>query len=205
MHTTDGRGEQVIPVLAVDTEDAVLAVRAADGDVPAFELLVRRYSDRVFALALRMLADRGEAEDAAQEAFIKAWKSMDTLSEPAAVRTWIFRIAHHECLAVLRRRTSRRTDATDELPETGAQGVGSAQQDPRTLPERATESGEAVQALRVALTALPDNQRAVWLLAEVDALSYAEIASVVGTSEQAVRGRLSRARASLAVAMQEWR
>ena len=192
-------------MLAVDTEDAVLAVRAADGDVPAFELLVRRYSDRVFAVTLRMLADRGEAEDAAQEAFVKAWKSMDTLNEPAAVRTWIFRIAHHECLAVLRRRTSRKTDTTGELPETGAQGVGSGQQDPRTLPERATESSEAVQALRVALAALPDNQRAVWLLAEVDALSYAEIASVVGTSEQAVRGRLSRARASLAVAMQEWR
>lgn len=183
----------------------MLATRAADGDLPAFELLVRRYSDRVFALALRMLSDRGEAEDVSQEAFVKAWKSMDTLSEPAAVRTWIFRIAHHECLAVLRKRKSRLTTPVDEMPEWGASAIGSAQLDARTQPERATEASQAAAALRRALDGLPHNQRAVWLLAEVDGLSYAEIAQVVGTSEQAVRGRLSRARASLAVVMQEWR
>jgi len=185
--------------------DAVLARRAGDGDLPAFELLVRRYSDRVFALALRMLDDRGEAEDVTQEAFIKAWKAMNTLTEPAAVRTWIFRIAHHECLAVLRKRKSRSTSAVAEVPEGHAISVGGAQEDADTQPERATESHHAADALRAALAQLPDNQRAVWLLAEVDGLSYAEIARVVGSSEQAVRGRLSRCRAKLAGVMQPWR
>ncbi len=188
-----------------DPLDAVLARRAGDGDLPAFELLVRRYSDRVFALALRMLGDRGEAEDVTQEAFIKAWKAMDTLAEPAAVRTWIFRIAHHECLAVLRKRKSRSTSAVADIPEEHGGSVGSSLEDAHTQPERATESNHAVDALRAALAQIPDNQRAVWLLAEVDGLSYAEIARVVGTSEQTVRGRLSRARAKLAGVMQPWR
>jgi len=199
------RSEWSIPALAVDADDAVLARRAADGDLPSFEFLVRRYSDRVFALALRMLGDRGEAEDATQEAFIKAWKAMDTLSEPAAVRTWLFRIAHHECLAVLRKRKSRSTTTVADIPEAHAVAVGSAQQDAQTQPERATESSHAADALRAALARLPDKQRAVWLLAEVDGLSYAEIGRVVGSSEQAVRGRLSRARATLAGVMQPWR
>lgn len=182
----------------------MLASRVADGDLAAYELLVRRYSDRVFALALRMLADRGEAEDVTQESFVRAWASLHTLTEPAAVRTWLFRIAHRECLDVLRRRRSRSTSAVADLPE-GGRSVGAGQPDARTQPERATESGQAVDALRAALAGLPDNQRAVWLLAEVDELSYAEIAVVVGTTEQAVRGRLSRARANLAEVMTAWR
>lgn len=188
----------------MDFDDAVLARRAAEGELPAFELLVHRYSDRTFALALRMLGDRGEAEDVTQEAFIKAWKAMPTLSEPAAVRTWIFRITHRECLAVLRKRKSRSTTAVAEISEQHAT-VGAALPDARTQPERATESRHAADALRVALAELPANQRAVWLLAEADGLSYAEIAGVVGTSEQAVRGRLSRARATLSGVMQPWR
>lgn len=181
-----------------DIDDATLAVRAADGDIAAFELLLRRYQNRVFGLALRMLADRAEAEDVTQEVFVTAWRQLGELTEPGAVRTWLFRIAHRQCLGVLRKRKSRKTEPTDTLPET-------ASANPATDPERAAQTGAGVEALRQALTGLPAPQRVVWLLAEVDGLSYAEIAKVVGASEQSVRGRLSRARGKLAEVMRAWR
>ncbi|WP_223198745.1 RNA polymerase sigma factor [Solihabitans fulvus] len=184
-----------------EIEDAALSARTALGDVAAFELLLRRYQDRVFGMSLRMLGDHGEAEDASQEVFVTAWRRMSELSDPGAVRTWLFRIAHRHCLGVLRKRRDHRTYPTDDLS-----GVdGKSMVDGWTDPQRATEAGAGVRALRVALRQLPPAQRAVWLLAEVDGLSYAEIAELVGTGEQAVRGRLSRARTRLAESMRVWR
>ncbi|SHE70382.1 RNA polymerase sigma factor [Streptoalloteichus hindustanus] len=183
-------------------DDATLATRAAHGDIVAFETLLRRHSDRVLGLALRTLGDRAESEDVTQEVFVIAWRRLGELAEPAAVRTWLFRIAHRRCLAVLRQRRDRRTDPVGTLPEPGGEAVsGGAAADPA----RVAEASAGVAALRRALAGLPPPQRAVWLLAEVDGLSYAEIARVVGVSDQAVRGRLSRARASLAEAMRAWR
>lgn len=182
--------------------DAVLAARIAQRDVAAFELLVRRYSEGVLGLAVRMLGDRGEAEDVVQDVFITVWRRIPELADPAALRGWLFQIARRQCLIVLRRRRRRRTDPVGDLPEHRAR-VGAA-----LLvgdPQRVVEAGQGVLELRRALAALPSRQRVVWLLAEVDGLSYGEIGRRVGAGEQAVRGRLSRARASLADLMRAWR
>ncbi|MCP2164540.1 RNA polymerase sigma-70 factor, ECF subfamily [Goodfellowiella coeruleoviolacea] len=193
------------PVSDAEIDDATLATRAAEGDVAAFEMLLRRYQDRVFGMSLRMLADRAEAEDVAQEVFVTAWRRLGELADPGAVRTWLFRIAHRQCLGVIRKRRDRRTEPTDTLPDSTGTAVGTAGVDGSIDPQRATEAGAGVRALYRALRQLPPPQRAVWLLAEVDGLSYAEIAQVVGATEQAVRGRLSRARARLAEVMRAWR
>lgn len=187
-----------------DLPDAVLAARTAAGDAAAFEALLRRYQDRVFGLALRMVCDRAEAEDVTQDTFVTAWRRMGELADPGAVRTWVFRIAHRECLAVLRRRRDRRTDPAPQVPD-GLLGIGVARPTSASDPQRAAEVDAGVRALRLALGELPAPQRAVWLLAEVDGLSYAEIARVVGTSEHAVRGRLARARSRLAEVLRAWR
>jgi RNA polymerase sigma-70 factor (ECF subfamily) len=189
---------------AVDVDDATLVTRARDGDMAAFEMLLRRHSDRVYRLALRMLGDRAEAEDVTQEVFVTAWRRLAGLSDPAAVRTWLFRITHRHCLTLLRKRKGRRTDPTTPLPDFGAP-VGHAKNHGSSDPQRAAEAGAGLDALRRALAQLPPPQRAVWLLAEVDGLSYAEIAIVIGASEEAVRGRLSRARTRLAEVMRAWR
>ena len=189
---------------AVDVDDATLATRAAMGDVLAFEALLRRHSDRVYGLALRILGDRAEAEDVAQEVFVVAWRRLSELADPGAVRTWLFRIAHRHCLTLLRKRKGRRTDPSDPLPDVGCP-VGHAVNQASTDPQRAAETGAGLDALRCALRQLPPPQRAVWLLAEIDGLSYAEIAIVIGASEQAIRGRLSRARSRLAEVMRAWR
>ncbi|MBW4719702.1 RNA polymerase sigma factor [Saccharothrix sp. SC076] len=180
--------------------DAVLAGGVARGDLAAFEALVRRYSGRVFGLACRVLGDRAEAEDVTQEVFATAWRRLDSLTEPAAVRTWLFRVAYRQCLAVLR---SCRTHPVGDLPDWGVTpvGVGQGPRDPSAV----AETLAAVTALSQALRRLPEPQRAVWLLAVVDGLTYAEIALVVGASEESVRGRLARARVRLAEAMRVWR
>ncbi|MEU4801277.1 RNA polymerase sigma factor [Actinosynnema sp. NPDC023587] len=186
--------------MSVEIADAALAGGVARGDLAAFEVLVRRYSKRVFGLAYRVLGDRAEAEDVTQEVFATAWRRLDSLTEPAAVRTWLFRVAYRQCLGVLRR---SRTEPVGELPDRGATpvGLGQAPRDPSTV----AETVAAVAALRAALRDLPGPQRAVWLLAEVDGLSYAEMAVVVGATEESVRGRLARARVRLAEVMKVWR
>lgn len=187
----------------VEIADAELVSCVVRGDRAAFEALVGRFSGRVLGLALRMLGDRADAEDVTQEVFVAAWRGLPELVEPAAVRTWLFRVAHRQCLVVLRRRAGRRTEPAAELPDWGATPVGAGAVP--SGPERSAEAVAALEALWRALRELPPAQRAVWLLAEVDGLSYAEVAVAVGTTEESVRGRLARARHQLAATMRAWR
>jgi RNA polymerase sigma-70 factor, ECF subfamily len=187
---------------APEPTDAVLVARIADGDVAAFEQLVRRYSDGAYRLALRMLGDRTDAEDAVQDAFIIVWRRVEGITAPDALRTWLFQVVRRQCLIVLRRRRKRRTEPVDIVPEHRL-ALGTAI--PVRDPQRVAEAGAGVVALRRALAGLPTVQRDVWLLAEVDGLSHWEISQRVGAGEQAVRGRLARARAKLADVMRAWR
>ncbi|MHA6797964.1 RNA polymerase sigma factor [Bounagaea algeriensis] len=186
---------------AVEATDAALARRIAAGEAAAFELLVHRYARGVRALALRMLDDRIEAEDVTQDVFVTVWRRTAELAEPAALRGWLFQIARRNCLLVLRRRRTHRTDPVGRVPEhrRAVGGAGCAAD-----PQRLALAGAATLELRRALAGLPRGQRDVWVLAEVDGLSCGEIGRRVGAGEQAVRGRLSRARAALADVLRDW-
>ncbi|KAA5836389.1 RNA polymerase sigma factor [Saccharopolyspora hirsuta] len=179
----------------------MLAERIAAGDDAAFEQLVHSCSAPLLGMALRMLGDRADAEDVVQDAFITVWRRAGDLHEPAALRSWLFQIARRRCLIVLRTRRTRRTDPVWSVPEQRSVSGGV----PLADPQRAVESGAGVLELLRALAALPPAQREVWLLAEIDGLSYLEIGERVGAGEQAVRGRLFRARAALADALRAWR
>jgi RNA polymerase sigma-70 factor (ECF subfamily) len=178
-----------------DLDDATLVARARDGDVRAFEVLVLRYQAPLFRLAARMLDDRWEAEDVVQEALVTAWRRLADLQDGAAVGGWLFRSVTNRCLSLLR---ARRVPADADLAALPDVSAGAS-------PGRAAESGAAMDAVRVALGRLTPEQRAAWLLREVHDRSYAEIAEVLGTTPTAVRGRIARARADLAEAMQPWR
>ena len=187
--TTGGPGPGA-PVL----DDATLVARARDGDIRAFEQLVRRYQRRIYQLALRMTASRADAEDITQEVFVTAWRRLPELREDAAVVGWLYRPATNRCLNLLR---SRKPVA--EMDEATV-----AADRPADDPQRGAENTARREALVEALGQLPPAQRAVWLLREVHGRSYDEIAELVDTTPDAVRGRLARARVQLAERMTPW-
>ncbi|HEY2522839.1 MAG TPA: sigma-70 family RNA polymerase sigma factor [Streptosporangiaceae bacterium] len=180
--------------LADPLEDATLVARAQDGDTRAFEALVRRYQRPIYRLAVRMLDDTGEAEDVTQEVFVTAWRRLPGIQEGKAVRAWLYRIATNRCLNILRARKPTAPLQEETIP--AASPAGS--------PEAEAEAHERLVALRAALDRLTAEQRACWLLREVEELSYAEIAGILHATPQAVRGRLARARAELGEAMISW-
>ena len=175
-------------------DDATLVARARDGDVRAFEALVRRYQRRIYQLALRMTASTADAEDITQEVFLTAWRRLPELREDAAVVGWLYRAATNRCLNLLRARRP-----TTEIDESTAPSTR-----PGDDPARGAQNAVQGAALAAALDELPAAQRAVWLLREVHGRSYDEIAQLVDTTPQAVRGRLARARVQLAERMQPW-
>ncbi|MFJ9643717.1 RNA polymerase sigma factor [Streptomyces sp. NPDC101206] len=177
-------------------DDSLLAVRAAEGDEDAFAVLVRRHSSRLLALSQHLLGSRTDAEDAVQDAFISAWRRLPEFRHTASFGTWMYRIVTNRCLSTLRRRPH--PVPLDTVPEPAAA-------DSDGSPPRAAEIDAATAALKAALQKLSPELRACWVLRELHGLHYEEIAHVMGTSEQTVRGRLFRARRALMEAMRPWR
>ncbi|MEU9182357.1 sigma-70 family RNA polymerase sigma factor [Streptomyces sp. NPDC048550] len=177
-------------------DDSVLAIRASEGDEDAFAVLVRRHSSRLLALAQHLLGNRADAEDAVQEAFISAWRRLPEFRHSAAFGTWMYRIVTNRCLNSLRHRPHPLPlDTVPEPPAADANGS----------PPKAAETDAATAALTQALLELGPELRVCWVLRELHGLHYEEIAHVVGSSEQTVRGRLFRARRALMEAMRPWR
>lgn len=177
-------------------DDRFLAVRAGEGDDEAFETLVRGHGPAMLRLATQILGSRAEAEDAVQDAFVSAWRKLPEFRAESGFGTWLHRIVTNRCLNALRGR--RPATDIDELPEQAAP-------EHQTSPERAAESQAAVRALGDAMAVLSPEQRACWVLREIETMPYETIAEVVGISQEAVRARVFRARRSLTEAMVAWR
>jgi RNA polymerase sigma-70 factor (ECF subfamily) len=177
-----------------DASDALLAERAADGDVRAFETLVKRHLSILRAYAWRLTGSQADAADAVQMALITVWQQLPSLREPGSVRSWMMRIVSRSATDLLRAR--KPTDDVDAGPHPESTWAG---------PLESAESSEAMRALAKALAALPESQRQCWILKEVGGESYSEIAEHLGITATAVRGKLARARESLMAAMEEWR
>ncbi|PWI17820.1 RNA polymerase subunit sigma-70 [Streptomyces sp. Act143] len=179
-----------------DIGDSLLVVRAAEGDEDAFAALVQRHAPTSIRLATRLLGTPAEAEDAVQDAFLSAWRRLPEFQGQASFGTWMYRIVTNRCLNVLR---SRRPVA----PLESAGEVPAAEY--TTSPARITEARDAVRELRDALDLLSAEQRACWVLRELDGRSYEFIADTVGISQEAVRARVFRARRCLTQALGAWR
>jgi RNA polymerase sigma-70 factor, ECF subfamily len=179
----------------------VLTDRARDGDARAFEELVRRHQQAMYAVALRILADPDDAEDATQNALIAAWRQLPAFRAQARFSTWMYRIVTNHALNQLRRRAARSETSLDAVElEPGQQPVAWSDD-----PYRHSETSALMADLRAALAALPEPQRVCWLLREVDNCTYREVATITATSLDTVRGRIYRARQQLAEAMASWR
>jgi RNA polymerase sigma-70 factor, ECF subfamily len=171
-------------------------IRAAQGgELASFNALVVRHERPVYNLCLRMLRDVPSAEDAAQETFIKAWTAIDTF-RGGLVRPWLLRIATNRCYDVLRARGRRPADSLEAEPfesEPTWTSQTAGGEHPELFAARAELSGH----LERALGALPDDQRLVVILSDVQGHSYDEIAAITGVAVGTVKSRLSRARARL--------
>ncbi|GAB3536046.1 RNA polymerase sigma factor RpoE [Arthrobacter tecti] len=175
--------------------DQVLVERSIDGDPAAFEVLMRRYARLMRAYAIRLVGPHGsDSDDVIQEALIAAWNRMEDVRESASVKSWLMTIVSRKSIDLMRkRRLSENIDDHYEL------------ESPVPTVERQVEARSAADALSQALATLPEEQRQCWALREIGEMSYSEIAAELGTSESTVRGRLTRARATLVREMEAWR
>lgn len=180
---------------ASEVEDEALLGRIAAGDANAFRVLVDRHVGAVSRLARRMLGEMSEAEDIAQEVFLRLWRQGESLEVgPAGVRPWLNRVAANLCLDRLR--AGRRVDVTDEPPE---------------VAEAATQLSGLAEAdlsrrVEAALMALPERQRLALTLFHFEGHSQVETGRIMGVTDEAVESLLARARRALKAALAaDWR
>jgi RNA polymerase sigma-70 factor (ECF subfamily) len=189
------------PASADPDLELVEAVRRGSG--AAFDDLVRRHEARVVRLCGRILGDADEALDAAQEAFVKAWRGLPRFAGDARFSTWLTRIAINQCRNELRRRRTVKHQHLLSLDATRPDADGADVALVATLPAsgptpyEAARGHEVEAALAVALTELDDEAREVLLLRDAEHLSYDDIAEVLEVPIGTVRSRLHRARSDL--------
>jgi RNA polymerase sigma-70 factor (ECF subfamily) len=169
--------------------DEALMERVIAGDVQALGALFERHKQPLFNFLLRFVRDRALAEDVLLDAFLRLYDRRQAFRRGAAVSTWLYTIAHHLALDRLKR-AHRRDIPLDELP----QELSASEEN---LPLEACARNELAQAVRGAIAQLPRDQQAVILLREYQGLSYGEIGTIIGISEEAARVRAHRARLTL--------
>lgn len=170
------------------TSDSDLIARFKQGDISAFEDIVRMHQDRIYNLCRYMLQDPREAQEAAQDAFIKAYNGLGNFRPESSLYTWLYRIAVNTCHDYRRksqREALRLAPLSENLPSDAP------------LSEQLYAAAEIRGRIQLALQKLPEKLRAAVVLREIEALSYEEIAAVLQTSVGTVKSRLSRARGQL--------
>lgn len=177
--------------------DIELVRLVQQGQTSAFDLLVRRYQQKVFNLVLRYVKDRMEAEDVTQEAMIKAFRALGNFRGDSAFYTWLYRIAIN---TAKNRLTTAKRKRLERLPEDES-GDSSSFVDVRlrdeASPERLLLSEEVHATIQQAMQALPEELRDAIVMRELDGLSYEEIAVAMGCPVGTVRSRIFRAREAI--------
>ncbi len=187
----------------VSPGDWVLVERAREGDQDAFRELVERYQARVAALALGMLKSREDALDVVQEAFAKAYQSLDRFKGGSSFYTWLYRITFNLCVDH-QRRDSRMVHVPIEPTDRGEPAVAPPAADGAgSDPFHRTRDAEIGRRLRAAIAELTPEHRAVILLREVDGLSYDEISQTLQCPKGTVMSRLHYARRALQSRLRE--
>ena len=171
--------------------DEVIVKRILEGHVALFEVLMRRHNERLYRAARAIVRDETEAEDVMQQAYVNAYAHLRQFDGRASFATWLTRIAVNEAIGRARRRG--RYEAFDDENPTLEPVFPMAANNP----ERQAFAHEMKVILESAIDTLPDGQREVFVLREVEGLSTAETASSLGVSEDVVKTRLSRSRAAL--------
>lgn len=187
------------PRWSASTEDDELVDAARRGDRAALELLLRRHHDRILVLCRRMCRDRGDADDAAQEALVAIVRGLARFDGDSSFSTWSYRVTTNACLDQLRRR-GRRPVPSD--PADTHEGIDAPARPGAPDPADAAVSAEQRGSLQRALDQLPDEFRLPVVLRDVADLDYAEIGERLGLAPGTVRSRIARGRAKLAAMLE---
>lgn len=181
----------------MSTSEQILLERSKAGDVAAFETLIEAYQKKIFNLAFRMIGNYDDAGDLAQEALIRVYKSIAGFKEQSSFSTWVYRITTNVCLDEIRKRKNKKVLSLDEeiQVEDGEMQRQIESDDP--LPDEVFEREELRQIINKAIETLPEEQRTVIMLRDLQGLSYDEIADILDCPGGTVKSRINRARQAL--------
>ncbi|HEY3328666.1 MAG TPA: sigma-70 family RNA polymerase sigma factor [Capsulimonadaceae bacterium] len=177
--------------------DRLLIGRCQRGDVEAFNLLIQRYERVVYNFAFRLSGNYDDANDIAQDAFVRAYNAIGSFRGDAQFSTWIFRITTNVYLDEKKKRKAHPQSSLDEYIETEESSMGRQVEDPSPTPEEIVTDNERSQFITKAIQSLPEFQRTMVVLYHVEHKSYEEIADIMELPIGTVKSRLNRARLAL--------
>ena len=178
-------------------DEAQMIAKILAGDSQLFHELIRPYERRVYVMALSFLHNEADAEDAAQEAFLKAFRNLASFRGEAKFGTWLISITLNEARSRIRHRDTIKMESLDEPPDDQGPNTPALLRDWKEIPSEALERKEIRLLLQRAITALPLIYREVFQLRDIEQLSVNEAAAALGISIAAVKVRLHRARMML--------
>jgi len=176
-------------------DERLLIEQARSGDIAAFNGLVLAYQDRIYTITYRIMGETHSAADMAQDAFITAFRKLDTY-RGGSFAGWLGRIATNTCYDELRRRQRRPADYLDDLPGGDSDDGPHLPADTPT-PEQEAQRSELSQALQDCINRLTPDQRVVLIMSDIQGMAYQEIADVTDVSLGTIKSRLSRARLAM--------
>ena len=191
---------------AHELSDQEVVLRARDGDHGAFRVLVKRHESRVYALAMRILHEPEWAQDAVQESFLKAYRSIRKFEGRAAFSTWMYRLTYNQCLDMKRAdKSGRYVDWDEERTAISEESKVSGQSLSSSIrgPGEEVERGELREQLGKAIETLPEAIRQTLVMREIDGLPYGEIAELLKIPKGTVMSRLFHARKRLKEVLRE--
>lgn len=178
-----------------------LVAAAQSGDADSFSRLVDHYLTQVYRVCLGIVGNKEDAEDCAQETWIKVYRTIGAYQSNAAFFTWLYRIAVNTCYDMLRASGRRRTISLDQTGEDN-DPILPEPVDPNPLPDEVLERQERISAVREEIAALPEDHRHILILRDLTDVSYQDLAQLLDIAEGTVKSRLSRARRQLAQRLQ---
>jgi RNA polymerase sigma-70 factor (ECF subfamily) len=187
-----------------ELSDLDLIRRARLEDTSAYEELVRRYYSKIYGLVYGMLSNREDAEDVTQDVFVKAWKALGNFREQSGFYTWIYRIAVNRTINYRKRRNRRRTVDFEDFDPDIKQAESYKEFSSKGSVLRKMNLSEFQKKMNEALMTLSDKHRAAVIMHDVQGMSHAEIAKVLGCSEGTARSRLFYARKQLQTELAEF-
>ena len=176
----------------MEFDEKSLIERASGGDPEAFNRLMEQHERRMYAVALRMCANREDAQDCLQEAMLRAYRAIGNFKGESSFSTWAYRITMNTCLDELRRRKNKQSASLDDLLDEGW-----APADDRSSPEKHALRAETARALHQTIRELPEDMRAAVVLRDIQGYSYEEIAQILDINVGTIKSRISRGREKL--------